>query len=215
MTRHPEILKQAQKELDTVLGDARLPTFNDRPNLPYTEAVVKEVLRFHPVVPMSFAHVSTQADRYDCYSIPKGSILLPNIWAMLHGDAVYLEPAIFKPERFLGKGPELDPTTVCFGFGRRVCPGRHVADLTLWLENACSLAVFDIKKQVDKDGVEITPELNFTPGVISYPADFKCNVVPRSEKHAEVIVSIETEQPWSEHGDSRGLDDLLSEKTGP
>lgn len=214
MTLHQGVQKEAQKELDAVLGEVRLPTFNDRSSLPYMEAVVKEVLRFHPVVPMSFAHVSTQADVYEGHSIPRGSMVLPNIWAMLHDPAVYSSPDTFNPERFLGQTPEPDPISICFGFGRRVCPGRHVANLTLWLEMASSLAVFDIKKQVNDKGVEITPELDFTPGVISYPAHFKCNVVPRSEKHAELIASIETEQPWSEHGDSRELDEFFAEKVG-
>lgn len=49
---HPDIQKKAQNELHTVIGERRLPMLNDRPNLPYVEAIVKEVLRWQPVTPL-------------------------------------------------------------------------------------------------------------------------------------------------------------------
>ena len=51
MTLHPEVQRRAQAELDSVTGGTRLPTYEDRQKLPYIEAIVKEVLRWHPVVP--------------------------------------------------------------------------------------------------------------------------------------------------------------------
>ncbi|ETN38214.1 uncharacterized protein HMPREF1541_06245 [Cyphellophora europaea CBS 101466] len=211
MTLHPEIQHVAQKELDSVLGDARLPAFTDRPNLPCTEALIKEVFRFHPVAPIDFPHVNTQDDEYEGYSIPKDSLILANIWAMLHDPAVYASPDTFNPERFLGAHPEPDPKAICFGFGRRICPGRHVADLTLWLEIASSLFAFDIRKTRDANGIEITPDLDFTPGVISRPAPYTCDVRPRSARHAELIEAIETEQPWSSQGDAPEVESLIRE----
>ncbi|KIM58365.1 hypothetical protein SCLCIDRAFT_28146 [Scleroderma citrinum Foug A] len=68
----------------------------------------------------------------------------------------------FHPERFLargGKEPETDPFTIAFGFGRRICPGLHVANESLWLSAVASLTVFDISKAVE-NGVEITPEVD-------------------------------------------------------
>lgn len=52
MTIHPEVLKRAQAEIDYVIGTDRMPSLSDRPNLPYIEAVVKEVLRWNPVGPL-------------------------------------------------------------------------------------------------------------------------------------------------------------------
>lgn len=52
MVLHPAVMRRAQEELDTVVGTDRLPTFSDRPNLPYIEAIVKEVARWNTVVPM-------------------------------------------------------------------------------------------------------------------------------------------------------------------
>ena len=143
--------------------------------------------------------------------IPKGSLVFPNAWAMLHDPSVYSPPDTFNHERFLGNAPEPDPTPICFGFGRRVCPGKLVADLTLWLEVASSLFVFDVRKARDANGDEIAPDMDFTSGVVSHPKDYKCDVVPRSARHAELIESIEIEQPWSSHGDSLELKDLIPE----
>lgn len=52
MVLHPEILKRAQDEVDAVVGRLRLPNLNDRQNLPYIDAIVKEVLRWRPVAPL-------------------------------------------------------------------------------------------------------------------------------------------------------------------
>lgn len=80
MALFPEVQRKAQHELDAVLGEKQLPQFHDRDNLPYINALVKEVLRWHPVVPMSLAHTSIEDDMCEGYFIPKGSSILANIW---------------------------------------------------------------------------------------------------------------------------------------
>ena len=52
MIQNPEILRKAQKEIDSVVGNSRLPTFSDRPNLPYVNAIVSESLRISSPVPL-------------------------------------------------------------------------------------------------------------------------------------------------------------------
>jgi cytochrome P450 len=80
MTAFPEVQRKAQEEIDRVIGGDRLPTSSDRPNLPYIEATVKEVLRWHPVAPMALPHTSTADDEFEGYFIPKGSMLFANVW---------------------------------------------------------------------------------------------------------------------------------------
>lgn len=80
MTVYPEAQHRAQQEIDSVVGRDRLPTVADRDNLPYIEAVVKEVLRWNPVVPMGLPHMNTKEDVCEGYFIPEGSMLLPNVW---------------------------------------------------------------------------------------------------------------------------------------
>ena len=80
MALFPDVQRKAQEEIERVVGQNRLPNMADRINLPYVNAVVKEVLRWHPVAPMGLPHMSTVDDNYNNYFIPKGSIILPNIW---------------------------------------------------------------------------------------------------------------------------------------
>ncbi|MBE3048371.1 cytochrome P450 [Candidatus Bathyarchaeota archaeon] len=65
--------------------------------------------------------------------IPKGAHILPAAWWYLHDPEVHANPETFDPERFLGSAPEPDPMLSAFGFGRRICPGRYLADNNLFL----------------------------------------------------------------------------------
>ena len=82
MTLHPDIQARAQAEIDGVLGTAyhRLPTFSDKDKLPYVNAIVLEILRWHPAVPLGLAHSLTQDDTYDGFFFPKGTTFWANIW---------------------------------------------------------------------------------------------------------------------------------------
>ena len=53
MTLYPEVQRKAQAEIDRVIGNARLPVYSDEDSLPYIQAMLKEVLRWHPVTPLS------------------------------------------------------------------------------------------------------------------------------------------------------------------
>ena len=68
---------------------------------------------------------------------------------ILHDPEIYENPYAFNPDRFLpgprGKKPEMDPRKVAFGFGRRVCPGRHMAYDAMWVATACVLACVDVR----------------------------------------------------------------------
>lgn len=52
MTMYPEVQKKAQEEIDRVVGHIRLPTFEDRVDLPYIDCIIKETLRWYPAVPL-------------------------------------------------------------------------------------------------------------------------------------------------------------------
>ncbi|KAG2095906.1 cytochrome P450 [Suillus discolor] len=189
MTLFPDVQKKAQAEIDVVVGPDRLPTFADRDSLPYTDALVKEVLRWHVVGPTGLPHCVTEDDIHDGYYIPKGSLVIPNIWFMLNDPRAYTNPSQFNPERFLaedGKEPEMEPRTVCFGFGRRICPGLHLADASIWITTVMSLAVFDISKVVEH-GVKVTPEIDQLPGSTCHLKPFKCSIKPRSTTALELI----------------------------
>ena len=82
MTLRPEVQKKAQAELDAVVGTDRLPEFSDRTSLPYVNAIVKEVLRWHPAGPINVPHRVVAYDEYDGYLIPGGALVFVNIWCV-------------------------------------------------------------------------------------------------------------------------------------
>jgi cytochrome P450 len=79
MCYNPQYLPVLHEELDRVCGD-RLPVSEDRPNLPFLRAVIRECLRWRPPVPTGIPHESTHDDEYDGYFIPKGSVMHPLEW---------------------------------------------------------------------------------------------------------------------------------------
>ncbi|RAH70575.1 cytochrome P450 [Aspergillus aculeatinus CBS 121060] len=202
MTLYPDVQGKAQAEIDEVIGKNRLPTFNDRSDLPYINALVKEVLRWHPVTPMALPHTNVESDSFHGYFIPKESIILPNVWAFMHDPHTYNDPMTFKPERFLsleGKSPELDPRKMAFGFGRRLCPGRILAESSIFIIVVQFLAVFEVKTRQtsqDEKHKQMTPE--FQPGVISHPAPFDFRVRARSPHCEALIRSSQEAHPWLE-----------------
>jgi len=188
MALNPEVMAKAQKEIDNVVGCERLPRFSDRENLPYVNAIVKEILRWHSVVPTGVPHRVVQDNIHNGYLIPKGTLVIPNIWGMTHDPKVYANPSAFKPERFLGPSPERDPADAYFGFGRRICPGRLLADSSIFISVAMSLAVFDITS-LKADDIIDKPVHEQLTGTISHPKPFQCSIIPRSTKARELIIN--------------------------
>ena len=88
MLVHPEYQKRAQAELDKVIGSSRLPTVEDIADLPYIEAILKEVLRWKPVTPLALPHTTASSDEYRAYYIPKGAIVLGVSSVYLSKDAL-------------------------------------------------------------------------------------------------------------------------------
>ncbi|TFY58883.1 hypothetical protein EVJ58_g6128 [Rhodofomes roseus] len=177
---YPNTRQRAQNELDAVVGTERLPEFEDRASLPYLEALLKEVFRSAQggvpmestgsawyVVDLALPHQLTEDDTYDSYTIPAGSMIMPNVWAITRDPEYYEEPDVFKPERFLSANPERDPRDFVFGFGRRLCPGQAFGDSSIWLAVSRILATLDVTKARDPTtGVEIDFEPEFISGMM-------------------------------------------------
>ncbi|GLI82181.1 hypothetical protein PoHVEF18_010587 [Penicillium ochrochloron] len=206
MILYPEVQQKAQEEIDLVVGTDRLPHFGDRQNLPYINAMVQEVVRWHPVGTIGIPHVASEDETCGGYRIPQGAQIIAVIWSFTHDPDRYHDPSTFKPERFLpgnDRPPEADPRAYVFGFGRRVCPGRALADSNLYLSIANFLAGFKIQHAM-RNGRPIPVSPQFLPGMISHPAPFEFDVQPRSSRHAALISSLESKHPW-ESSDAKNL----------
>ncbi|KAL4249130.1 cytochrome P450 family protein [Abortiporus biennis] len=198
MTMNPRIQEKAQMELDAYLGVSRLPEYSDYTSLPYIRAIALEVMRYNPVTPLGIPHRLMEDDEYNGFLIPKGTIVIANFWATLHNPEDYPDPDIFKPERFLKGGGQLDPsvrdpTTLAFGYGRRICPGRHFNNQAMFLFIASTLQVYNISPAKDENGnfVDLTSCVEYTPGIVATPRSLPCVLTPRSEAARRLIIESE------------------------
>jgi len=192
MVLHPDVQKRAQDEIQAVVGTDRLPDFSDRPNLSYIEAVLRETLRWHPVLPFSVVRSVLNDDIYRGYSFPKGVTIIPNLWAIAHDEARYPDPSTFDPTRFFDDGGHLNDDTVsyAFGFGRRICAGRALADTSMWSAMVNLLAVFSFEAPLDETGKPVKIVPRFTAGFTSHPEPFPVKIALRSEALAQKIASL-------------------------
>ncbi|KAG6877236.1 hypothetical protein C0993_009245 [Termitomyces sp. T159_Od127] len=132
--RYPEWISTAQKEIDVVVGSDRLPTFQDRPLLPYVEAIVRGLM---------FSWLSGSDIGLIC--LFRDPLLAPRR-AIEHQQSRFEDHDRFMPGRFLDAGGQLKPDyeTSAFGFGRRMCPGIPFTERSLWIATATMLWTFNI-----------------------------------------------------------------------
>ncbi|KAH9973229.1 cytochrome P450 [Lactifluus volemus] len=210
MVLYPDVQRKAQAEIDTIIGNDRLPDFGDQPLLPYVSAILEEALRWHPVVPLAIPHRLTTDDVYEGWFLPAGTLVIGNSWyvfnylrcyhplthahsqilrGILHDEEnVGPNPERFVPERYLpGGGATVCTADVAFGYGRRICPGRFMGRSTDWISIASILAAFDITPALDGNEQEIIPEEIYISGLATHPKEFPCTIKPRSKK-AEALV---------------------------
>ncbi|KAI9443640.1 cytochrome P450, partial [Lactarius indigo] len=186
MLAYPEVQSQAHAELDEVVGSARPPTFADLPALPYIRAMVKETLRWSPTVPFGLSHVSTEDDWYEGTFIPKGTICLQNMRTLNFSPEVYGSNATeYDPARYLDENGQVKALVagreeghMSFGFGRRICPGRFVAEWTLAIDFATLLWAMRFERAEGARG-ELDLRTLVYAGATCQPRPFEYKIIPR------------------------------------
>ncbi|KAI0273355.1 cytochrome P450 [Gloeopeniophorella convolvens] len=198
MLAYPETQVRAQGELDAVVGRGRLPSFADFPHLPYIQAMVKEVLRWRPSVRLGVPHVSISDDWYEGVFIPRGTLVIPNIWQCNHDPALYgADAARFNPARFLDKAGGLVPGPpdareeghMAYGYGRRACVGKYLANNSLFIDIATLLWAMKFERKKDAKGNEEPVNVDDYVGdsLVNRPVSFSCHVVPRFPEAAAML----------------------------
>jgi len=145
---NPKIMKKAQAEIRRVVGDRQVVSENDLPQLHYLKAVIKEIFRLHPPVPVLVPRESIQDVTIEGYNIPAKTRVFINVWAIGRDPESWKNPETFDPERFVGstidfKGQDFE--LLPFGAGRRGCPGITFGAVTVELALAQLLHSFDWK----------------------------------------------------------------------
>jgi len=177
---YPDTAEKVRQELDTVIGKERPPQMSDQDNLPQTMAFVLETFRWRPVSAGGFAHKTTKDIIWQNYCIPKGASIIGNPWAVGRDPQFFPDPENFNPQRWLtpeGRIKE-DLKAYTFGFGRRVCPGQHMAAASVFLNTALIQWAFYVRA----DPSHPIDTLAFTESANAHPLPFKVIFEPRAAK---------------------------------
>ncbi|XP_024539375.1 cytochrome P450 750A1-like [Selaginella moellendorffii] len=150
--RNSRVMEKAQEEVKNTIGKSQLVKHSDLVNLPYIEAIFKEVLRVHPVGALGVPHHNPSKATLAGYDIPKHCTVLINIWAIGHDPRHWDEPEVFRPERFLGDQAKSNQELMMpFSAGRRTCPGMPIASRMVPFVVASLLHAFDWKSEGEID----------------------------------------------------------------
>ncbi|GAV05746.1 hypothetical protein RvY_15827 [Ramazzottius varieornatus] len=170
MAHYSDIQKKIQREIDGALDAGRSVTVEDRANLPYMEAVCREIQRCANVTPFGVLRANTEETTLMGYRIPKRCFIMPNFLAVNRDPKLWEEPNEFRPERFLDKSGKLfePPYFMPFSIGKRACVGESLARMEIFLMFANVLQRFDIY-----------PDASFPlPSVDSYTTSISCRPLP-------------------------------------
>ncbi|KAA8528480.1 hypothetical protein F0562_035835 [Nyssa sinensis] len=156
LLNNPHVLKKAQIEIDNKVGQDRLVNESDIADLPYLRCIINETFRMFPVGPLLLPHESSEPCMVGGYRIPRGTMLMINLWAIQNDPKIWEDPREFKPERFEGlEGVRDGFKLMPFGSGRRGCPGEGLAMRMLGFALGSLIQCFDWDR-VGKDMVDLT-----------------------------------------------------------
>ncbi|XP_010251006.1 PREDICTED: cytochrome P450 71A1 [Nelumbo nucifera] len=146
LVMNPRVMEKAQAEIRSIVGDRRSVSEDDLPQMHYLKAVIKEIFRLHPPVPVLVPRESMELVTIDGYDIPKKTRIFVNAWAVGRDPESWENPEVFEPERFMGTSIDFkgqDFQLIPFGAGRRGCPAITFGAASIELAMAQLLHSFD------------------------------------------------------------------------
>ncbi|KAJ5103775.1 hypothetical protein N7532_004304, partial [Penicillium argentinense] len=193
LSGYPDVQRRAHEELGNVVGNTRSPTFRDMVQLPYIRAIVKETLRIRPLTSTGIPHYATADVNYKGYTIPKNCIIAIQQYPIHYDPSIFPEAEIFKPERYLGHPHRAGVYAASanprerdhwdFGAGRRICPGMHLAENSLFITISKILWAF----QVLAPGKVDLSHNAYEPGSMTVPKPFSVSFVPRNQEIEKLV----------------------------
>ncbi|KAI9493660.1 cytochrome P450 [Zychaea mexicana] len=192
LTHHPEVQAEIVRELDAFISvHKRVPKFSEREELPYLISVQKECMRYRPPTHFGLMHEAT--DDLECrgYFIPKGTVLVSNMYATHKNEQVFPEAEKFIPTRFLSNLKTMSAAANSsietrdhynFGWGRRICPGIHLAEVEMYNILVRVFAYATVEAPLNDKGEPVLPDLDHweDAGLTMPPHDTTHRFVKRS-----------------------------------
>ncbi|KAM9291498.1 cytochrome P450 2W1-like [Morus bassanus] len=165
LMKYPEIQKKVHAEIERVLGHGSLPTFEDRKNMPFTNAVIHEVQRFVTLLP-HVPRCTTVDTHFKGYFIPKGTTVIPLLTSVLLDKTQWETPDEFNPNHFLDADGNFvkKKAFLPFSAGRRNCIGESLAMMELFIFFTGLIQKFTFKPPpgVTESELDTTAEAGFT-----------------------------------------------------
>jgi cytochrome P450 len=162
LTRYPDMQEKIQAEIDTVIG-SRMPLIEDRPQMPYTDAFIHEVLR-HSCIIYTTPHATTEEVQFHGHTLPAGTSVYANVSWIMNDPEYWHNPEQFNPERFIDESGQFRKDERCIPFlvGKRYCLGQQLAqhELFLFLTGLLQGLSFSTPLQ-DPSMVNIEPVVGF------------------------------------------------------
>ncbi|XP_070762714.1 cytochrome P450 2G1-like [Enoplosus armatus] len=160
LIKHPNIQEKMQQEIDTVIGQDRCPSMEDRKSLPFTGAVIHEVQRCLDIVPFSLPHYALQDISFRGYTIPKGTVIIPLLHSVLKEEKQWATPWSFNPKHFLDQNGNFkkNPAFLPFAAGKRACVGESLARMELFIFLVSLLRHFTFSCSEGPDSINLIPE---------------------------------------------------------
>lgn len=173
---NPEIQKKVQDEIDEVIGQNRIPSWNDHLLTPYTEATLCEIQRKASLAPLSLPHRNTEECYIFGYRIPQSTLIIPNLGNALSDPKLWGDPENFRPERFLSENGKVEKPEyfIPFSTGKRECLGEILARMELYLYFTTMMQKFTFQIQ---NGCKPSVE---SISITNIPAEFVTRVISRN-----------------------------------
>ncbi|XP_077141717.1 cytochrome P450 2F2-like [Ranitomeya variabilis] len=178
LMKYPSIAEKVYNEIDNVIGQ-RPPNFEDRFKMPYTDALIHEVQRFADVVPLALPHELTMETEIRNYKFKKGTVFTPVLTGVHNDETQFKNPENFDPKNFLDENGKLmkNESLLPFSAGKRICPGKNLAIMELFIFITTLLQNFTIKSPVSPEKISVTA---VGCGLGHVPPTFEICLIPRT-----------------------------------
>ncbi|XP_060221895.1 cytochrome P450 2J3-like isoform X1 [Meriones unguiculatus] len=175
MALYPEVQEKVQAEIDSVIGQGRLPSLADRDTMPYTNAVIHEVQRMGNIIPFNVPREVAVDTKFAGFDLIKGAMFLTNLTALHRDPKEWATPDVFNPEHFLENGQfKKRESFLPFSMGKRACLGEQLAKSELFIFMTSLIQKFTLKPPANEKLRQ-----QFRVSITIAPVSYRICAVPR------------------------------------